>query len=41
MRFHLDGLEVFFPYDYIYPEQLNYMRELKQAIDNKGELCAR
>ena len=25
MRFHIDGLEVFFPYDYIYPEQYEYM----------------
>lgn len=29
MRFLLEGLEVFFPYEYIYPEQLDYMRELK------------
>ena len=36
MRFNLDGLDVYFPFDKIYPEQLNYMRELKRAIDAKG-----
>jgi DNA excision repair protein ERCC-2 len=36
MRFNLDGLEVFFPYDSIYPEQFAYMRELKRAIDARG-----
>lgn len=37
MRFHLDGLEVFFPYDYIYQEQYQYMLELKRALDAKGD----
>lgn len=39
MRFNLDGLDVFFPYDYIYPEQFKYMTELKRALDvgAKGE----
>ncbi|KAG8234636.1 hypothetical protein J437_LFUL014212 [Ladona fulva] len=32
----VDGLEVHFPYDYIYPEQYAYMSELKRAIDAKG-----
>lgn len=32
MRFTLEGLEVFFPYEYIYPEQLDYMRELKVGL---------
>lgn len=32
MRFLLEDLEVFFPYDYIYPEQLEYMRALKVRI---------
>eukprot|EP01041_Mallomonas_annulata_P008123 gene8123-16671_t len=36
MRFYLEDLEVFFPYDYIYPEQYNYMLELKRAMDAKG-----
>ena len=33
MRFNLDGLDVFFPYDYMYEEQYNYMLELKHALD--------
>jgi len=36
MRFMLEGLEVFFPYDYIYPEQYRYMLELKRSLDAKG-----
>eukprot|EP00743_Colponemidia_sp_Colp-15_P011079 GILK01012308.1.p1 GENE.GILK01012308.1~~GILK01012308.1.p1 ORF type:complete len:767 (-),score=129.90 GILK01012308.1:182-2482(-) len=36
MRFDLEGLEVFFPYDYVYPEQYAYMLELKRSIDAKG-----
>ncbi|KAJ8906401.1 hypothetical protein NDN08_002894 [Rhodosorus marinus] len=36
MRFNLDGLEVFFPYESVYPEQLEYMRELKKALDAGG-----
>lgn len=35
MRFDLDGLDVFFPYDYMYPEQYNYMLELKRTLDAK------
>jgi DNA excision repair protein ERCC-2 len=36
MRFDLDGLDVFFPYDYLYKEQYEYMFQLKRAIDQKG-----
>lgn len=36
MRFNLDGLDVFFPYDRIYLEQHQYMRSLKQALDAGG-----
>jgi len=36
MRFDLEGLEVIFPYEYIYPEQLEYMRDLKRTLDAKG-----
>ncbi|GBP79904.1 General transcription and DNA repair factor IIH helicase subunit XPD [Eumeta japonica] len=32
----VDGLLVYFPYDYIYPEQYAYMLELKRALDAKG-----
>jgi DNA excision repair protein ERCC-2 len=36
MRFDLDGLDVFFPYERIYLEQHQYMRSLKQALDANG-----
>ena len=36
MKFMLDGLEVCFPYDFMYPEQFTYMRELKRALDAGG-----
>ena len=36
MRFDLDGLDVFFPYDFLYKEQYDYMYQLKRAIDAKG-----
>jgi DNA excision repair protein ERCC-2 len=36
MRIELDGIEVFFPYDFMYPEQYSYMLELKRALDAKG-----
>ncbi|CAE1139024.1 ERCC2 [Acanthosepion pharaonis] len=36
MRLNIDGLLVYFPYDYIYPEQYLYMTELKKTLDAKG-----
>ncbi|XP_049775274.1 general transcription and DNA repair factor IIH helicase subunit XPD [Schistocerca cancellata] len=36
MRLDVDGLPVYFPYDYIYPEQYAYMLELKKGLDAKG-----
>lgn len=36
MKFQLEGLTVFFPYEYIYPEQYEYMLELKHSLDAKG-----
>nr|CAG4641470.1 EOG090X01B4 [Eurycercus lamellatus] len=36
MKLNVDGLLVYFPYDYIYPEQFSYMLELKHALDAKG-----
>ncbi|EED91935.1 nucleotide excision repair protein ERCC2 [Thalassiosira pseudonana CCMP1335] len=36
MRFNLEGLDVFFPYDRIYLEQYQYMRALKQTLDAGG-----
>ena len=32
-RINIDGLIVYFPYEYIYPEQFSYMLELKRALD--------
>jgi DNA excision repair protein ERCC-2 len=37
MRFMLDGLEVFFPYDFVYKEQYTYMLEVKRSLDAKGD----
>lgn len=36
MKFQLEGLTVYFPYEFIYPEQYQYMIELKHALDAKG-----
>ena len=32
----VDGLLVYIPYDYIYPEQFSYMLEFKRSLDAKG-----
>ncbi len=34
-RLNIEGLLVYFPYDYIYPEQYSYMLELKRTLDAK------
>ncbi|CAG2179636.1 unnamed protein product, partial [Oppiella nova] len=36
MKLDIDGLDVYFPYDYIYPEQYSYMCELKKCLDARG-----
>ncbi|KAL7648131.1 UNVERIFIED_CONTAM: hypothetical protein RMT77_000032 [Armadillidium vulgare] len=36
MLLDVDGLKVYFPYDFIYPEQYSYMLDLKKALDAKG-----
>jgi DNA excision repair protein ERCC-2 len=36
MKFQLEGLTVYFPYEFIYPEQYQYMLELKHSMDAKG-----
>ncbi|XP_044730901.1 general transcription and DNA repair factor IIH helicase subunit XPD [Chrysoperla carnea] len=36
MKISVDGLLVYFPYEYIYPEQYAYMCELKRVLDAKG-----
>mmetsp|Transcript_7086 Transcript_7086/g.11927 ORF Transcript_7086/g.11927 Transcript_7086/m.11927 type:complete len:984 (+) Transcript_7086:163-3114(+) len=38
MRFDLEGLDVFFPYDYLYKEQYEYMLTLKRALDDGGHV---
>lgn len=37
-RISVDGLLVYFPYEYIYPEQYDYMLELKRTLDAKVNL---
>lgn len=39
MLFHLEGIPVVFPYPYIYPEQIEYMRHLKATLDGSGGHC--
>ena len=36
MHLDIEGIPVLFPFDYVYPEQLAYMRELKYSIENRG-----
>ena len=36
-RIDIDGLLVYFPYEYIYPEQYSYMLELKRTLD--AQVC--
>eukprot|EP01006_Ploeotia_vitrea_P066054 TRINITY_DN94260_c0_g1_i1.p1 TRINITY_DN94260_c0_g1~~TRINITY_DN94260_c0_g1_i1.p1 ORF type:complete len:772 (-),score=58.21 TRINITY_DN94260_c0_g1_i1:689-3004(-) len=38
MKVDVDGLEVIFPYHYVYPEQYEYMLELKHGLDAGGHL---
>ncbi|XP_076318651.1 general transcription and DNA repair factor IIH helicase subunit Xpd isoform X3 [Tachypleus tridentatus] len=37
MKINVDGLLVYFPYEYIYPEQYSYMIELKRCLDAKAK----
>ena len=36
MKFKLEDLTVYFPYERMYPEQYKYMLELKHALDARG-----
>nr|CAB3243287.1 TFIIH basal transcription factor complex helicase XPD subunit-like [Phallusia mammillata] len=36
MKLNVEGLLVYFPYEFIYPEQYSYMIELKRTLDAKG-----
>ena len=38
MKFFVEDVKVVFPYDYIYPEQLEYMTELKRGLDKRGHI---
>jgi len=39
-RINIEGLVVYFPYEYIYPEQYSYMLELKRTLDAEvGKFC--
>ena len=38
MIIKLDNLDVYFPYSQIYPEQLQYIKELKSNIDTNGHI---
>lgn len=39
-RITVDGMTVYFPYEFIYPEQYEYMLELKRTIDAKALLIS-
>lgn len=36
MKLDVDGVTVYFPYGSIYPEQVEYMRDLKRSLDARG-----
>ncbi|VDK55944.1 unnamed protein product [Anisakis simplex] len=36
MKIDVDGLEVYFPYEFVYPEQILYMEEIKKTLDAQG-----
>jgi hypothetical protein len=36
MKITILGLPVIFPYEYIYPEQYAYMKDIKRALDANG-----
>jgi len=36
VRFNIEELEIFFPYDYVYPEQYEYMKRIKECLDKEG-----
>ena len=36
MHLTIEGLDVYFPYEFIYAEQLQYMTQLKRSLDAKG-----
>ncbi|AAZ13362.1 TFIIH basal transcription factor complex helicase subunit, putative [Trypanosoma brucei brucei TREU927] len=38
MKLFIEDVPVLFPYEYIYPEQLEYMTELKKGLDQGGHM---
>lgn len=36
MKLDVEGMKVYFPYEYIYPEQYTYMCEIKKTLDARG-----
>lgn len=38
MKFYIEDVLIVFPYEYIYPEQLEYMTELKRGLDRQGHV---
>ena len=36
MKFNIEDLTVYWPYDRVYPEQYHYMTRLKNTLDAKG-----
>lgn len=38
MKFYVEDVLVVFPYEYIYPEQLDYITELKRGLDRGGHM---
>lgn len=36
MRIDVDGITVYFPYEFVYPEQYAYMVDLKRTLDARG-----
>ncbi len=36
MKLKIEGLPVFFPFKGVYPEQVEYMKELKHTLDSPG-----
>ena len=36
MKLKIEDLPVFFPFKGVYPEQVEYMRELKRTLDSPG-----
>ena len=41
MRFNIGELEIIFPYEFVYPEQLEYMNDIKKALDQQASIINR